>query len=45
MTKVLRDGNLLIVCKSEEQEQRANKLKDIGKNKVASKNYFEKGSK
>lgn len=34
MAKVLRDENLLIVCKSEEQRERARKIKEIGKYKV-----------
>lgn len=45
MAKVLRDGNLLIACKSEEQRQRAGKMKEIGKNKVVSTNYIGQGTK
>lgn len=45
MAKVLRDGNLLIMCKSEEQRQRAGKMKEIGKNKVVSTSYIGQGTK
>lgn len=45
MAKVLRDGNLLIVCRSEEQRQLAGRMKEMGRNKVASTNYIERGTK
>jgi len=36
MAKVLRDGNLLIVCRNEEQRVRADNIKEMGRFKVAS---------
>lgn len=45
MAKVLRDGNLLIVCKSEEQRERAMKIKEIGRYKVSNMSIIGVGSK
>lgn len=36
LAKVLRDGNLLILCKSKEQSEKACKMKEVGKCKVIS---------
>lgn len=36
MAKVLRDGNPLIICRSEEQREQAGKIKEIGRIKVVS---------
>lgn len=45
MAKVLRDGNLLIVCKNEEQRGKAKKIKEIGKYKVLNVSNIGEGSK
>lgn len=36
MAKVLKDGNLLIVCRDEKQRERAAKITEIGRSKVVS---------
>lgn len=36
LAKVLRDGNLLILCKNKEQSEKAYKMKEVGKCKVIS---------
>lgn len=45
LAKVLKDGNLLIVCRNEEQRDRAGRMKDVGRFKVVSTSRVEKGSK
>lgn len=43
--KVLRDGNLMISCNTEEQKDRACRMKEIGKYKVTSVSLVQEGSK
>ena len=45
LAKVLKDGNSLIVCRTEDQRERAGRVKEIGKFKVVSTSLIEKGSK
>lgn len=42
MAKVLRDGNLLIMCNNEEQKERACRMREVGKHKVLSFSRVEK---
>lgn len=44
VAKVLRDGNLMIGCKNEEQRERAGRIKEIGRFKVISTSQIEKGN-
>ena len=45
LAKVLKDGNLFIVCMSEDQREQAGRVKEIGKFKVVSISLIGKGSK
>lgn len=42
MAKVLRDGNLLIMCNNKEQKERACRMREVGKHKVLSFSRVEK---
>jgi len=45
MAKVLRDGNLLIVCRNEEQRERAGRMKEIGPFNVINTSRVERENK
>ena len=45
MAKILRDGNLLIVCGDEKQRERAERITEIGRSKVVNSSRSERGGK
>ena len=45
MAKVLKDGNLSIICRNEGQRDRAGRMKEVGRFKVVSISRVERGSK